>query len=100
MTVRYGFMKSEIAEPSRKNSGQETTENGIGLGWAPWTISETQSPVPIGTVDLLMMIRGALIFLAIAFAAASTYCKSASPASPEGVPTVINAYSAFSNASA
>src|SRR3972149_10384935 len=32
-TVRAGFMKSTIADPSRRNSGQETTENGIGFGW-------------------------------------------------------------------
>src|ERR1043165_9103919 len=51
ITLRCGPMKSLIAEPSRRNSGQETTENSIGLGWAFLTISATQSPVPIGTGD-------------------------------------------------
>ena len=32
-TVRCGFMKSLIAEPSRKNSGQETTAKGIRVFW-------------------------------------------------------------------
>src|ERR1700690_991457 len=100
ITVRCGFIKSEIAEPSRKNSGQDTTENGTGWGWALVTISATQSPVPMGTVDLLMMISGAVIFFAIDFAAASTYCKSASPLSALGVPTAMNAYSASFIASA
>src|SRR5258706_11654954 len=94
ITLRCGIMKSAIAEPSRKNSGQDTTANSIGLGWAFFTISETQSPVPIGTVDLLMMTNGELIFSAMDFAAACTYCKSALPSAPEGVPTAMNAYSA------
>src|SRR5512140_1609396 len=65
ITFRCGLIKSVIAEPSRRNSGQDTTEKLIGLGWARLTISATQSPVPIGTVDLLMMINGAVMFLAI-----------------------------------
>src|SRR3990170_4202895 len=54
-TVRKGVMKSAMADPSRKNSGQETTEKGIGLGWWERTMSATQSPVSTGTVDLLTM---------------------------------------------
>src|SRR3989304_1161624 len=99
ITVRYGLMKSAIAEPSRKNSGQDTTANSICLGWAPFTMSATQSPVPIGTVDLLMMTRGAVIVSAMDLAAAATYFMSASPLSPEGVPTAMKANSAFFKAS-
>ena len=86
-------MKSPMAEPSRRNSGQETTEKSIGLGWARLTMSATQSPVPTGTVDLLMMISGAVMFSAIDLAAAATYCRSASPFTPEGVPTAMKANS-------
>src|SRR5687767_7821455 len=99
ITLRCGLIKSAIAEPSRRNSGQDTTANSIGLGWAPFTISATQSPVPIGTVDLLIIISGAVIFLAIDLAADSTYFRSALPSTPEGVPTAINANSAPTNAS-
>jgi hypothetical protein len=46
-------MKSAIAEPSRRNSGLETTEKG----WAPLPrsvmIFSISWPVPIGTVDLV-----------------------------------------------
>ena len=56
-----------MAEPSRRNSGQETTQNGMGLGWLRRMMSATQSPVPTGTVDLLTTISGATIALAIGF---------------------------------
>jgi hypothetical protein len=56
-TIRSGLIKSYTPEPSRRNSGQETTQKSTGLGWAPFTISAIQSPVPTGTVDLLMMIQ-------------------------------------------
>src|SRR3990172_1445344 len=92
-------MKSTMAEPSRRNSGQETTQKSTGLGWARFTISATQSPVPTGTVDLLMMINGPVIDSAIDVAAAATYCRSASPCTPEGVPTAIKANSVPSTAS-
>ena len=49
-------MKSAMAEPSRRNSGHETTENATGAGWCLRMMSATQSPVPTGTVLLLMMI--------------------------------------------
>src|SRR3989304_8644054 len=32
-TLRAGFMKSAMAEPSRRNSGLDTTEKGIGGRW-------------------------------------------------------------------
>src|SRR3989337_2868302 len=52
-TVRAGLMKSLMAAPSRKNSGLDTTENGMETFWWDLMISATQSPVPTGTVDLL-----------------------------------------------
>ncbi len=94
ITLRCGLIKSAMAEPSRRNSGQDTTAKSIGLGCAPFTISATQSPVPIGTVDLLIMISGAVMFWAMDFAADSTYFRSAFPSTPDGVPTAINANSA------
>src|SRR5215217_3296220 len=94
ITLRCGLIKSAIADPSRRNSGQETTAKSIGFGWAFLTMLATQSPVPIGTVDLLIMIKGAVIFRAIERAAESTYWRSALPSTPEGVPTAINANSA------
>src|SRR6266576_2610036 len=57
-TVRCGLLKSVMAEPSRRNSGQDTTAKSIGFFWERLTISATQSPVPTGTVDLLMMMIG------------------------------------------
>ena len=98
-TMRDGFMKSWMAEPSRRNSGQETTLNGIGWVCLARTMSATQSPVPTGTVDLLTMIRGLVMASAMDSAAARTYCRSASPSTPSGVPTAMKAKSAFSRAS-
>ena len=46
----------EYTDPSRRNSGLETTANVTSAGaWRP-TMPATQSPVPIGTVLLLTMI--------------------------------------------
>ena len=42
-----------MAEPSRRNSGLETTSKSIGRGWCRVMTSRTSSPVPTGTVDLL-----------------------------------------------
>ena len=53
-------MKSAMAEPSRRNSGLETTAKSIGSGWSARTMSATQSPVPTGTVLLLTMTSGCL----------------------------------------
>ena len=41
-----------MAEPSRRNSGLETTSNGTGRFWWRAITSRTKSPVPTGTVDL------------------------------------------------
>ena len=53
ITTRSGFMKSSIAEPSRRNSGLETTENGTLPPVLSRTIPSISLPVPIGTVDLV-----------------------------------------------
>ena len=87
-------MKSASAEPSRRNSGQETTANGIGSNWCRRTISATQSPVPTGTVLLLMMMSEWSMTFAMVSAAMRTYCRSASPSTPDGVPTAMKTNSA------
>src|SRR5690349_9395006 len=92
-------MKSPMAEPSRRNSGQLTTENGIGEGCDFLTISAVQSPVPTGTVDLLMIISGFFMCSAMLCDAARTYFRSASPSTADGVPTQTNTYSALASPS-
>ena len=52
ITMRSGHSVSSIAEPSRRNSGFETTSKGIGRAWCRRITSRTKSPVPTGTVDL------------------------------------------------
>ncbi len=66
----------------------------MGVGCASRMISDTQSPVPTGTVDLLMMISSWSITVAMDSAAWRTYWRSASPSTPEGVPTQIKTNSA------
>ncbi len=85
-------MKSSTAAPSFRNSGFETTENGCAAPRAAsvFAISaRTLSAVPTGTVDLSTTTRGPSMCAAMARAAASTYCRSAEPSSPGGVPTAI-----------
>ena len=53
MTMRSGRSVSSIAEPSRRNSGLDTTSNGTRVFWLRSMTSRTNSPVPTGTVDLL-----------------------------------------------
>ncbi len=53
ITTRSGRMKSSIAEPSRRNSGFETTEKGSSLPVRLRMIRSMSWPVPIGTVDLV-----------------------------------------------
>ena len=52
MTTRSGRMKSWIAEPSRRNSGFETTSKASS-GRVLRRISATCRPVPTGTVDFV-----------------------------------------------
>src|SRR6266545_3688763 len=51
MTMRSGRSVSSMAEPSRRNSGFDTTSNSTGRGWWRPMTSRTSSPVPTGTVD-------------------------------------------------
>src|SRR5207302_3121135 len=55
-TTRSGCMKSISALPSRRNSGLETTAKVTSGDRYFSTMADTQSPAPIGTVLLLMMI--------------------------------------------
>ena len=57
MTMRSGRRVSSMAEPSRRNSGLETTSKGMGRGWWRSITSRTNSPVPTGTVDLFTTTR-------------------------------------------
>ena len=52
ITMRSGRSVSSMAEPSRRNSGLETTSKGTGRAWCFSITSRTNSPVPTGTVDL------------------------------------------------
>ena len=52
MRIRSGRLKSEIAAPSRKNSGLETTAKSMP-GCVSRMIRSTSSPVPTGTVDFV-----------------------------------------------
>ncbi len=56
MTTRSGFMKSSMAEPSRRNSGLETTANLCLLPAPSRTMDSIILPVPMGTVLLVTMI--------------------------------------------
>jgi hypothetical protein len=93
ITTRSGFMKSSTAAPSFRNSGFDTTANGM---LAPRAVSSaamvfrTRSAVPTGTVDLSTTILNSVIRRPMSRAAASTYCMSAEPSSPGGVPTAMN----------
>ena len=51
-TTRSGRMKSLIAEPSRRNSGFETTSKAAS-GRRSRMIRAISRPVPTGTVDLV-----------------------------------------------
>ena len=53
MTMRSGCLKSWMAAPSRRNSGFETTATSLS-GRNSRMMRSTSSPVPTGTVDLVM----------------------------------------------
>ena len=58
--TRSGRMKSSTAAPSLRNSGLETTLNGMSRPRSASTSStaaRTRSAVPTGTVDLLTITR-------------------------------------------
>lgn len=52
--------------------------------------ARTLSAVPTGTVDLSTTTLRAVMWRAMLRAAANTYCRSAEPSSPGGVPTAMN----------
>src|SRR5215213_1542395 len=87
-TTRSGFKKSSTAEPSRKNSGFETTRTSARFRTRSTTLVE-----PTGTVDLLTTIDSYGSTSAISAHAACTYDRSADPSSPCGVGTQRNAIS-------
>jgi len=53
MTMRFGRMKSSIAEPSRRNSGLLATLNGVGCACFSWMVRADHRPGPMGTVLLV-----------------------------------------------
>ena len=93
-TTRSGRLKSEMAAPSRRNSGLETTAKSAS-GRTRRMMASISSPVPTGTVDLVTTTVNPEMRRAISSAAAYTYDKSAWP-SPrlDGVPTAMNTASA------
>ena len=94
-TTRSGLRKSCTAEPSRKNSGFETT---LTSG-RPITRSTTLA-LPTGTVDLLTTTASYGRTGPTSRAAASMYVRSADPSSPCGVGTHRNAISQSAAATA
>src|SRR5215210_7268734 len=82
MTMRSGFMLSCTAEPSRRNSGLETTLTSS----RPSTSSTTRAE-PTGTVDLLTTMHSGASNGPISAAAARMYDRSADPSSDWGVGT-------------
>jgi len=104
ITTRSGRRKSSTANPSRRNSGFETTSNSKS-GPACFRISaRTFSLVPTGTVDLstITLYSGWRMREKIfpsSPATLSTYCRSAEPSSPGGVGRhrkITSAFAAFS----
>ena len=70
-TMRSGNLKSRIAAPSRKNSGLDaTTKSAAGL--VSRISRSTSSPVPTGTVDLVITTVKPFSAAAISRAAAWT----------------------------
>ena len=89
ITTLSGRIKSFIAEPSRKNSGLETTSKYFSFIFFEM-IFFTSLVVPTGTVDLVTTIQYLLTLLLISSATSQTKDKSASPSILfEGVPTVM-----------
>jgi hypothetical protein len=102
-TMRSGRMKSSTAAPSFRNSGLLTTEK---LASTPRRVISSCStaatfwPVPTGTVDLSTTTLKPSMCWPMLRAAASTYCRSALPSSPGGVPTAMNSTSPWATAAA
>ena len=71
ITTRSGRMKSPIAEPSRRNSGFDTTEKAC-LPLDSLITFSISCPVPIGTVDLVTTTLYPFMYFAIASATSTT----------------------------
>src|SRR2546430_2739357 len=82
-----------MAEPSRRNSGFDTTSKGTRFDWCRVITSRTNSPVPTGTVDLLTMTVYRSMAWPMPLATASTAPRSVSPSRLEGVPTAMKTIS-------
>src|SRR5204862_3046694 len=82
MTMRSGWRKSCTAEPSRKNSGLDTTVTSSRC-----SASSTTCVEPTGTVDLFNTIDSGLSTGPISAAAAWMYDRSAEPSWAWGVGT-------------
>ena len=96
-------MKSSIALPSLRNSGLLTMSKGTSTprrASSSRMTARTLSPVPTGTVDLFTTIVKLVISRPMSRATSSTYCRSAEPSSPGGVPTAMKTISERSTASA
>ena len=91
-TTRSGFIKSETANPSLRNSGLETTANSILalLEMAAFTFSA----VPTGTVLLSTITLNSVMIFPSSSATPSMYERSADPSSPGGVGKARNMISA------
>src|SRR5208283_2103430 len=87
-TMRAGFMKSSIADPSRRNSGARTSSPHSSTNGA------RRSQVPGGTVERITMVgQPAKLTFESALSAASKYERSADPSLRDGVLTVTNTVS-------
>ncbi len=92
MTTRSGFMKSDSASPSFKNSGFDATANSCFARLV--RIASILSPVPTGTVDFVTMTAQPVSASATVSAAFMMYDRSADPSGPGGVPTASSTTSA------
>lgn len=98
-----GFMKSETASPSLRNSGFDTTSKAMSsprAARAAATSSRTRSAVPTGTVDLSTTMSGPRMCSPIWRGHAFHKGKIAGAIGTRGRPTVMKANSASSNPSA
>ena len=90
-TIRSGFRKSCTAEPSRRNSGFDTTDTS-----ARSSSSAVRAAVPTGTVDLFTTTVPGASSSRVSSITASTARRSATPPTPIGVGRHRNTTSASS----
>ena len=83
MTTRSGFMKSSIAAPSLRNSGLETTSNACLVDRGDLRADLVRGAHRHGALVDDDRVAASSPGRSAA-AAASTYCRSASPLSPSG----------------